>query len=87
MGLDGVIDQVFTSALTGYEKPNPEAFRIALGGADPEACFMVGDNPVADVLGAEQVGIRGILVRGEASSGRPSAPDLMAAAAVILDTP
>ena len=30
LGLDEVCDRVFTSASMGYEKPHPEAFRIAL---------------------------------------------------------
>ena len=29
VGLGGLIETVFTSALTGYEKPHPEAFAIA----------------------------------------------------------
>ena len=30
--------------------------------ANPEICYMVGDNPVADILGAKEVGMRTILV-------------------------
>ena len=54
VGLGSLIDQVYTSAVTGYEKPNPESYRIALGSDPPEECFMVGDNVDADVLGAER---------------------------------
>ena len=65
LGLSPLVDDVFTSGLTGYEKPNPAAFQIALGDARPGECFMVGDNPQADILGALRAGLRGILVRNE----------------------
>jgi putative hydrolase of the HAD superfamily len=68
-GLGGLVDEVFSSASTGYEKPHPEAFRIALAGTNPSDCFMVGDNPEADVLGAERIGLRGILVRSRRPAG------------------
>jgi putative hydrolase of the HAD superfamily len=49
----------------GIEKPNSAIFAHALdvsnAGAD---VWMVGDNPIADVQGAEQVGIRAILADG-----------------------
>lgn len=69
--LSHLVDEVLTSALTGYEKPHPEAFalgRAAVG--DVEELWMVGDNPVADVQGAEAVGIPAILVRTEAAVER-----------------
>ena len=52
------------SAEIGYEKPHPEIYNRALvkyGHADK--LWMIGDNILADVLGAEQVGIKAILVR------------------------
>jgi putative hydrolase of the HAD superfamily len=55
---------VLTSASMGYEKPHPRTFelgRLALG--DPQDVWMVGDNPEADVAGAEAVGIKGLLVQ------------------------
>jgi putative hydrolase of the HAD superfamily len=62
--LDALVDQVVCSAQTGYEKPHPEAFRIAMRlRGHPEHVWMVGDNPVADVVGAEAVGIPAIQVR------------------------
>jgi putative hydrolase of the HAD superfamily len=59
-----LVDEVVTSAITGYEKPHPRAFELgheAAGGA--REIWMVGDNAVADVRGAEAVGIPAILVR------------------------
>jgi putative hydrolase of the HAD superfamily len=55
---------VLTSASMGYEKPHPRTFalgRLALG--DPKVVWMVGDNPEADIAGAEAVGIKGLLVQ------------------------
>ena len=85
VGIGDLVDEVFSSALIGYEKPNPEAFRIALSGAEPSECFMVGDNPEVDVLGAERLGLRAILVRSQSSDSLPRADDLLSAAKLILD--
>lgn len=63
LGLDHLVDDVFTSARTGFEKPHPEAYRAALGRTDPSAACMIGDNPVADKQGAIDVGMRALLVR------------------------
>jgi putative hydrolase of the HAD superfamily len=84
LGLRPLIDEVFTSGATGYEKPHPEAFALALGEESPSRCFMVGDNPEADVLGAERIGLPGILVRSESAAVKRSVPDLSAAARLIL---
>lgn len=66
LGLGEIVDQVFTSAVIGYEKPHPEAFRVALDSLGPNAqTWMVGDNAVADVAGAERLGISAILVRSD----------------------
>ncbi|MGH9197011.1 MAG: HAD-IA family hydrolase, partial [Acidimicrobiia bacterium] len=63
-----LVESVFTSARIGYEKPHPEAFRTVLSHiTDADNIWMVGDNPVADVAGAEKVGIPGILVRTDTS--------------------
>jgi putative hydrolase of the HAD superfamily len=83
VGLGPLVDQVFSSARTGYEKPNPEAYRIALGRDRPSDCFMVGDNVEADVLGAERIGLPAILVRAVSPLARQVAPDLLTAAEII----
>lgn len=68
LGLGELVDQVFTSALIGYEKPHAEAFKTVLAHiGKAEIIWMVGDNPVADVAGAEKLGIPGILVRTDTS--------------------
>ncbi|MFP4514269.1 MAG: HAD family hydrolase [Acidimicrobiales bacterium] len=63
LGIADLVSEVHTSAVTGYEKPHPEAYRIGLAGTDPADAWMVGDNPEADINGAERVGVRAILVR------------------------
>lgn len=66
IGLKPYISKVITSALTGYEKPNPKAFINALEQiGNPEVIWMIGDNIEADIIGVEAVGIKGILVREE----------------------
>jgi putative hydrolase of the HAD superfamily len=66
LGLGDYVDSVFTSATIGWEKPNPKFFRhaVAAMGRPPHA-WMVGDNPIADIRGAEAVGIPAILVHAE----------------------
>lgn len=64
LGLAPQLAAVFNSAQTGYEKPHPQAFRDVLDWLEePEAVWMIGDNPKADIAGAEAHGIPGILVR------------------------
>jgi putative hydrolase of the HAD superfamily len=61
-----LVDDALSSAVTGYEKPNPKAFELGREAAgNPEQLWMVGDNPEADVRGAEAVGIPAILVRSD----------------------
>ncbi|MGI5816794.1 MAG: HAD family hydrolase [Armatimonadota bacterium] len=71
LGILPLFDDVISSALIGYEKPHPEAFAIGLRATgDADEVWMVGDNPVADVQGAEAAGIPAILVRREAEAQR-----------------
>jgi putative hydrolase of the HAD superfamily len=64
LGLGALVDATVNSAETGYEKPHPEAFAHARRVAgNPTVIWMVGDNPDADVAGAEAVGIPAVLVR------------------------
>lgn len=84
LGLAPHLDDVLTSAAIGYEKPHPEAFRLALAACgNPDEAWMVGDNPHADIEGAEAIGLPAVLVRGEGSA-RHRADGLHGAAALIL---
>jgi putative hydrolase of the HAD superfamily len=64
LGLAQHVEEVLTSAATGYEKPHPKAFEAALCDRRAgEPVWMVGDNPEADVAGARRAGLRAVLVR------------------------
>ena len=58
--------RVFNSAEIGYEKPNPAVFEVVKA-AFPESAvrWMIGDSFRADIQGAADVGIPGILVHRE----------------------
>jgi putative hydrolase of the HAD superfamily len=65
---DGVLDlidgAVYSSEID-WTKPHPAAFRAAMaavGVADPGRCVFVGDRPFDDVHGAQQAGMRAVLV-------------------------
>ena len=77
LGLRPFVEEVITSARVDYEKPNPAIFRLALDMAgDPAEAWMVGDNVIAYVLGAETAGIEGILVRDRDDRAKRYSPDL-----------
>lgn len=62
-GLSDYFTDYFVSACIGYEKPRPELFgRAKAGTGFPQICYMIGDNPVADVLGGKAAGMKTILV-------------------------
>lgn len=82
LGLDDLVEDVLTSATVGWEKPHAAMFRHALTRAgNAHTVIMVGDNPKADIAGAEAVGIPALLVR-HPTAGRFGA-DLRAVAAHI----
>lgn len=70
LDLLGQLDGVVTSAQCQAPKPQAAVFRRALelSGARPAEAIHVGDSWEEDVLGAERVGIRPILI---ARDGRP----------------
>jgi len=76
LGLDELVSTLVCSAETGYEKPHPRAFAALLDTVDAERLVMVGDNVVADVLGAEALGIPAVLVRRPDARAARYAPDL-----------
>jgi putative hydrolase of the HAD superfamily len=64
LGYEAVFDSLVVSAEVGYLKPSPVLFRRALDelGSKPENAIMVGDTYEADVVGARNARIRGVLV-------------------------
>jgi putative hydrolase of the HAD superfamily len=80
LALTPYIDYCLTSGATGYEKPNPQAFNIALETAgNPHDAWMVGDNLTTDIFGAEAAGIPAILVH------TPPTEDARYCAATLTD--
>ncbi|MBM7047655.1 MULTISPECIES: HAD family hydrolase [Rhizobium] len=61
-GLKDAVDLVVISEDVGLRKPDPRIFQHAAErlGVTPAHCIFVGDNPQADVLGAEASGMTGI---------------------------
>lgn len=84
LGLDEHLLRVFNSAESGYEKPHPRVFDGVLDTvAGAGAAWMVGDDPEADVWGAEAVGLPAILVRGQKRGTRYHCRDLSGVAAIV----
>jgi putative hydrolase of the HAD superfamily len=84
LGLDHYLEAIFCSAQIGYEKPNPNAFRMVLA-AYPAAnpVWMIGDNPQADYAGARAIGLRAILARKPQPGIEPFAIDLYAVEGIL----
>ncbi len=77
LGLGSLIDHIVNSADTGFEKPHPGAFQAVLTAlGDLTEVWMIGDNINADVLGAEALGIRAILVRTKDPQAQRQADNL-----------
>ncbi len=58
------MDLIVTSALVGWEKPDPRTFEAAYQplGIDPADALHIGDQPGSDVSGALGVGMRAALI-------------------------
>ncbi len=61
------------SCRAGAEKPDARIFRLALAeaGVEPARALMVGDDLVADVLGARAAGLRAVLLERGGAPARP----------------
>ncbi len=75
-GLDDAIHGVVSSHDAGWRKPHPAIFEraLAIAEASPGETFHVGDNLVADIWGAQQLGIRAIW--RETEMGRAAHPPI-----------
>ena len=86
LGLESRLAAVFNSAEIGYEKPHPQAFRSVLGAFGNAAVeWLIGDNYGADVVGAESLGIPGILVRKTHKNAKRYCSDLSQVPAIISE--
>lgn len=64
LGLAPLLQVVMTSQDVGFNKPQPEIFQEALkrAGVQPSEAVYVGDQYQVDVIGANQAGMKGILL-------------------------
>jgi len=64
MQLDQWFDVVIASLEEGFEKPDPRIFHLVLDrlGISPEDALHVGDDPIDDLKGARDVGMRAVLI-------------------------
>jgi FMN phosphatase YigB (HAD superfamily) len=68
LGVDEYFGAVVISADVGFAKPHPEPFRLAIEalGVGPGETVMAGDDPVADVRGAQAIGLKAVWIRRRA---------------------
>lgn len=64
-GLGALVDACCISEAEGYWKPAPELFWLAAErcGESLDGAWMIGDNPVADIGGASDLGISTVWIR------------------------
>jgi putative hydrolase of the HAD superfamily len=80
IGLKHHFRACISSRDVGYAKPHAAIFRAACGalGIAPEHVLHVGDDPLLDVAGARDAGLRSAwLNRGDAAWSHGAAPDLV----------
>ncbi|MGD0329815.1 MAG: HAD family hydrolase [Nitrososphaeria archaeon] len=73
VNLESYFDIIVASGTVGYEKPNPEIFKIAskLSNTRPERMIHIGDLYEYDYVGAESAGMRALLIdRNEKYRGK-----------------
>jgi len=76
LGLTKYLGTIVISGAVGYTKPHPEIFRIALrnAGVGAREAVHVGDLYEADVVGARNAGMEGILIDRDGSQSHPDCP-------------
>lgn len=89
--LDGLdageqFENIFVSSRVGYAKPDRRIFNAALSyhGLAPAQALHVGDSEINDLRGANQAGLKGILVERRKTSAAP-ASDRIESLRSILD--
>ncbi len=87
LGIAQYFTKMFISSEIGYEKPNPEIYRIALNIASAEDMnIMIGDNIEADIKGSLDNGFtNAILVRKPNSTNYPNYSKLLDGVEEILE--
>lgn len=70
LGVGSWFEHIFVSSRVGFAKPDERIFNVALKqhGLKPENAFHVGDSVINDLQGANNAGLRGILVDRDAAA-------------------
>ena len=67
LGIDAFFKGFIVSSHVGFDKPRQELYTYAKSLAgDPRLCYMIGDNPVADIGGGNSAGMKTIYVHNGA---------------------
>ena len=71
LGIGDFFEQIFVSSRIGYAKPDVQIFHAALRhhGLAPEQSLHVGDSEINDLHGANNAGLRGVLVDRHKTAG------------------
>ena len=87
LGIDSYFDAIITSDDSGFNKPHPKIFKMALNklGVDVDSAVMVGDNPRSDCMGAKKLGIKTICVLRGSWKRYFSNPDVFKKYAKFID--
>ncbi len=66
LGIETYFDEIISSGLVGFNKPQPEIFQITAErlGVQPAQCLYIGDHPVNDVQGATEAGMHALWMQG-----------------------
>jgi putative hydrolase of the HAD superfamily len=72
LAVEGLFDPIIISGEVGFRKPDARIFELGMAswGLPREAVLFVGDDPVSDIQGAREAGMRALRVGGE--DGIPS---------------
>jgi putative hydrolase of the HAD superfamily len=70
LGLGAQLDTIVSSADVGLHKPDPRIFELACErlGVEPSEAAHVGDHHYADIVGAQAIGMRPVLIDRHAES-------------------
>jgi putative hydrolase of the HAD superfamily len=70
LGLTSELETIVSSAEVGLHKPDPRIFELACErlGVDPGEAAHVGDHHYADIVGAQAIGMRPVLIDRHATS-------------------
>ncbi|MCO8112646.1 HAD family hydrolase [Acinetobacter lwoffii] len=66
LGIETYFDEIISSGLVGFNKPQPEIFQITAErlSVQPAQCLYIGDHPINDVQGATEAGMHALWMQG-----------------------